>query len=55
LTFNGTHAVISQKIELFIATAVRTSNPTYYKSNYPEKGRTIGADEKAFRGQEHSR
>jgi hypothetical protein len=29
LTLNGLHAVISQKIELFTATAVRTSNPTY--------------------------
>jgi hypothetical protein len=27
LTFNGLHGVISQKIELFITTAVRTSNP----------------------------
>jgi hypothetical protein len=27
LTFNGLHGVISQKIELFIPTAVRTSNP----------------------------
>jgi hypothetical protein len=28
LTFNWLHGVISQKIELFITTAVRTSNPT---------------------------
>jgi hypothetical protein len=28
LTFNGLHAVIFQKIVLFITTAVRTSNPT---------------------------
>jgi hypothetical protein len=27
LTFNGLHGVISQKIELFITTAVRTSKP----------------------------
>jgi hypothetical protein len=27
LTFNGLHGVISQKIEFFITTAVRTSNP----------------------------
>jgi hypothetical protein len=27
LTFNGLHGVISQKLELFITTAVRTSNP----------------------------
>jgi hypothetical protein len=27
-TFDGLHGVISQKIELFITTAVRTSNPT---------------------------
>jgi hypothetical protein len=30
LTFNGLHGVISQKIELFIATAVRASNPIYF-------------------------
>jgi hypothetical protein len=29
LTFNGLHGVISQKIELFIITAMKTSNPTY--------------------------
>jgi hypothetical protein len=28
LTFNGLHGVISQKIVLFITTAVRTSNPS---------------------------
>jgi hypothetical protein len=28
LTFNGLYGVISQKIVLFIITAVRTSNPT---------------------------
>jgi hypothetical protein len=28
LTFNGLHGVISQKMVLFITTAVRTSNPT---------------------------
>jgi hypothetical protein len=28
LTFNGLHGVISQKIVLFITTAVRTSDPT---------------------------
>jgi hypothetical protein len=27
LTFNGAHGVISQKTELLITTAVRTSNP----------------------------
>jgi hypothetical protein len=27
LAFNGLHGVISQKTELFITTAVRTSNP----------------------------
>jgi hypothetical protein len=27
VNFNGLHGVISQKIELFIATALRTSNP----------------------------
>jgi hypothetical protein len=31
LTFNGLHGVISQKIVLFITTAVRTSNPTRNK------------------------
>jgi hypothetical protein len=30
LTFNGPHGVISQKIELFITTAVRSSNPAYW-------------------------
>jgi hypothetical protein len=29
-TFSGLHGVISQKIELFITIAVRTSNPTNY-------------------------
>jgi hypothetical protein len=29
LTFNGLHGVISQEIELFITTAVRTSDPTF--------------------------
>jgi hypothetical protein len=28
LTFNGLHGVTSQKIEVFIITGVRTSNPT---------------------------
>jgi hypothetical protein len=28
VTFNGLHGDISQKIELFITTAVETSNPT---------------------------
>jgi hypothetical protein len=28
LTFSGLHGVISQKINPFITTAVRTSNPT---------------------------
>jgi hypothetical protein len=28
LAFNGLHSVISQKIELFITTALRTSNST---------------------------
>jgi hypothetical protein len=31
LTFKGVHRVISQKLELFISTAVRTSNPTILK------------------------
>jgi hypothetical protein len=31
LTFNGLHGVISQKIELFITIAVRTSNGTDIK------------------------
>jgi hypothetical protein len=29
LIFGGPHGVISQKTELFITTAVRTSNPTF--------------------------
>jgi hypothetical protein len=29
LTFNGLHGVISQKMALFITTAVETSNPTF--------------------------
>jgi hypothetical protein len=29
--FNGLHSVVSQKIVLFITTAVRTSNPTCLK------------------------
>jgi hypothetical protein len=29
LAFSGLHDVISQKIELFITTAVRTLNPAY--------------------------
>jgi hypothetical protein len=34
LTFNGLHSIISQKIELFITTAVRILNPT---KSYPQK------------------
>jgi hypothetical protein len=30
LICNGLHGVVSQKIELFITIAVRTSNPTCY-------------------------
>jgi hypothetical protein len=30
LTFNGLHGLIYQKMELFITTAVRTSNPTCF-------------------------
>jgi hypothetical protein len=29
-TFNGLYSIISQKIELFITTAMRTSNPTFF-------------------------
>jgi hypothetical protein len=29
LTFNGLHGVISQKLILFMTTAVKTSNPTF--------------------------
>jgi hypothetical protein len=32
LTFNELHGAISQKTELFIATTLRTSNPTKYKN-----------------------
>jgi hypothetical protein len=34
LTFNGLHGIISQKIELFITTAVRTSSPTIIISDF---------------------
>jgi hypothetical protein len=34
LTFNSLHGVISQKIEFFITTAVRTSNPTWKLTVY---------------------
>jgi hypothetical protein len=39
LTFNGLHGVISQKMELFITTVVRTSNPTItdYKGSNESK------------------
>jgi hypothetical protein len=30
LIFSGLHSVISEKVELFITTAVRTSNPATY-------------------------
>jgi hypothetical protein len=40
LIFNGLHGVISQKIVFFITTAVRTSNPTYYKFLYDKIVRT---------------
>jgi hypothetical protein len=36
LTFIGLHGATSQKMQLFIATAVRTSNPTYL-AVYPER------------------
>jgi hypothetical protein len=32
LTYNALHGVISQKTEVFIITAVRTSNPTEYSA-----------------------
>jgi hypothetical protein len=35
LTFNGLHGFPFQEIELFIATAVRTSNPIYAYSVEP--------------------
>jgi hypothetical protein len=31
LTFNGIHGVMFQKVEIFIETDVRTSNPTNYE------------------------
>jgi hypothetical protein len=34
LTFNGLHGFISQKIEIFITTAIITSNPTYLGPGY---------------------
>jgi hypothetical protein len=33
LTFNGLHEVISQKIQLFITAAVRTSNPILLRTS----------------------
>jgi hypothetical protein len=33
MDFNGLHNVTSQKIELFIITTVRTSNPTQYSDS----------------------
>jgi hypothetical protein len=39
LTLNRVHGVISQKLQLFIATAVRTSDPTlhlFLNSNFSE-------------------
>jgi hypothetical protein len=41
LTFNELHSVISQKTELFITTAKRTSNPEYYKAD-KIKGNEMG-------------
>jgi hypothetical protein len=35
LTLNGLHGVISQKMILFITTAVRTSNPIYFNILHP--------------------
>jgi hypothetical protein len=34
LTLNGLHGVISQKMILFITTAVKTSNPTFSTAVY---------------------
>jgi hypothetical protein len=39
LTFNGLHGVISRKIELFLTTAVRTSNPTRVMNRTGREGR----------------
>jgi hypothetical protein len=36
LTFNGIHGIVAQEIVMFIATAVRTSNPTTLKRNCPK-------------------
>jgi hypothetical protein len=36
LTLNGQHGVISQKVVLFITTAVRTSNPTQFMKMLPK-------------------
>jgi hypothetical protein len=41
LTLDGLHGVISQKLVLFITTAVKTSNPIYcsiFRVLYPEDG-----------------
>jgi hypothetical protein len=42
LTFNGLHSVISQKIEVFIITAVRTSNPNVENAAEPILGFNSG-------------
>jgi hypothetical protein len=49
LTFNGLHAVIYQKAELFMNTAVRTSNPTRNENCFGDQGFMNGGDEKYFR------
>jgi hypothetical protein len=43
LTFNELHGVISQKIELFIATTLRTTNPTKDK-NITTQTKTVHHD-----------
>jgi hypothetical protein len=37
LIFSGVYGIITQKIEIFITTAVRTSNPTYVSKKENDK------------------
>jgi hypothetical protein len=37
LTFNGLHSVVSQKIELFVTTAMETSNSIFFSNTLKDK------------------
>jgi hypothetical protein len=39
--FNGLHGVILQKVELFVTTAVRTSNPALYLESLNAQGQDL--------------